>query len=165
MKFYLSLSVKILAKYKTLTYFYHMENGITLVVANEHTLGYFFSEKPNEIYPLASSVIKGATNAQVLFADSCKLRLAKFEDFEEFRVSADHYFNGDYNTFPTRNKIVSADNAEELVNYFFGYDILIDDVIVDDVRANGLAWQYKQGELWQLLNGTPTNKIQIYLRQ
>jgi ribose 5-phosphate isomerase RpiB len=68
---------------------------ITIVVANENTLGYIFPEQKSTIHVLHASILKGAHgwgNGSSISANQCKsIRVATENDFNDYRVSSEGY--------------------------------------------------------------------------
>jgi len=75
-----------------------MENT-KLVVINENTLGYVFSETPNTAGRLASKLTSGNPHFNIEnhnITKSDKVRMASKKDFENFRVCFNGYENYQY---------------------------------------------------------------------
>lgn len=78
---------------------------IKLVVYNEYALGYIMPERPNTVYTLADSVLRGAP-FRVMFepyyiGSHDTVRLAGRQDFETFKVVFDGYDNSEVYEFDT----------------------------------------------------------------
>lgn len=61
------------------------------VVFSEHTLGYMYDEQPNQVWILASSVIRGAVQSwkdgsTMALPNDPRLRPATLKDFDTYRV-------------------------------------------------------------------------------
>lgn len=70
---------------------------IKLVVFNEYALGYIMPERPDTVYTLADSVLRGAPirtiTAPYYIGTDDTVRLAGKQDFETFRVVFGGYDN------------------------------------------------------------------------
>lgn len=70
---------------------------IKLVVFNEYALGYIMPERPDTVFTLADSVLRGApirtTITPYYIGTGDTVRLAGKKDFETFRVMFDGYGN------------------------------------------------------------------------
>lgn len=70
---------------------------IKLVVYNEYALGYIMPKRPNTVYTLADSVLRGAPFRVMLepyyISSHDTVRLAGRQDFETFKVVFDGYDN------------------------------------------------------------------------
>lgn len=67
-----------------------------MVVFNEYALGYIMPERPNTVYTLADSVLRGTPRVMVApyyIGVYDTVRLANRQDFETFRVVFDGYDN------------------------------------------------------------------------
>ncbi len=78
---------------------------IKLVVFNEHALGYIIPERPDTVFTLADSVLRGVPFRVMLepyyIGSHDTVRLAGKQDFESFRVVFDGYENTDEYEFDT----------------------------------------------------------------
>ena len=78
---------------------------IKVVVYNEYALGYIMPERPNTVYTLADSVLRGAPFRVMLepyyISSHDTVRLAGRQDFETFKVVFDGYDNTDVYEFDT----------------------------------------------------------------
>ena len=78
---------------------------IKLVVFNEYALGYIMPERPDTVYTLANSALRGASFRELFepyyIGAYDTVRLAGKQDFESFRVVFDGYDNTDEYEFDT----------------------------------------------------------------
>lgn len=79
-----------------------------MVVFNEYALGYIMSERPDTVFTLADSVLRGAP-FRVMFepyyiGSHDTVRLAGRQDFESFQVVFDGYDNTDEYEFDTNQQ-------------------------------------------------------------
>lgn len=81
---------------------------IKLVVFNEYALGYIMPERPDTVYTLADSVLRGAPirtiTSPYYIGTGDTVRLAGKQDFDDFRVVFRGYDNPEKYEYDTKQK-------------------------------------------------------------